>query len=462
MDMRTILILLNIAIIGIIAVILVKVYYKDDETEPASFENNDKPIIQSNTNSGFDIDNIQSEDTDDSFKDKFTGIINKNSVKDKIISAKDSGKDSLKQLTQDNSKKESQMDHSFDYDDYETEDIILTENYENHIAGLEDLKENANLPEERVASNVFQEPIEQKHKNIMEQNQAIKLSEPKLVTKESAKQPTTINETPNESITDSQLVTPQETPNESISDSKLVTPNNEISSVEDPVFRASEIEDSTFKGPTFEDVEDIPQTVPEEVPNEPTTIEEKYAEKESELEDIFDDEINSITPIHEVSPEETKEFFEQLDSETSELTSEEQKYFETLEEEFDDNLVASKTDDLSIDISSKPKVEEKVPEPVEDNEFERLLKGESVATPTTNKKINTKTNTKSKTPLKSKVARFSINGTEQTLKKGTSIIYIYHGETYESSIKQIKDGKILVTYRRQNVWIKPSDIKKVF
>lgn len=434
MDIKTILILVNIAIIGIIAIILVKVYYKNDESDPKEFGNNTRPPIQTNNNSTFDIDEVQTNE-DDSIKNKFTGIINSESVKDKIISAKDSGKESLKYFTQDNSKKKSEMDHRFDYDDYNTDNIISTANYENHISGLADLKENANLPEEKIASNVFQEPIEEKHKNMMEQNKSFELSEPKLVTKKSASQTTTIKEYPDENILEPETLN----------------------------------EDSTFKGPSFEDIPQTTEeketgTIPEETqtftvdPEEvPTTIEEKYAEKESEFDDVFDDEITSITPIHDVSPEETKEFFEQLDPETEEPSSEEQNYLQTLkEEEFDDNLVASKTDDLSIDISSKSKVEEKVPEAlIEDNEFERLLKGESVATPTNSK-------TKVKTSSESKIARFSINGNEETLKKGTSIIYKHRGETYESSIKQIKDGKLLVTYRRQNIWIKPSDIKKVF
>jgi hypothetical protein len=48
------------------------------------------------------------------------------------------------------------------------------------------------------------------------------------------------------------------------------------------------------------------------------------------------------------------------------------------------------------------------------------------------------------------------------LKKGDEIIYNHLGETYSSQVYAINGDDISVKYRRQNITIKPSDVKKIY
>lgn len=48
------------------------------------------------------------------------------------------------------------------------------------------------------------------------------------------------------------------------------------------------------------------------------------------------------------------------------------------------------------------------------------------------------------------------------LKKGDEIIFNHAGETYSSQVYAINGDDISVKYRRKNIMIKPSDIKKIY
>ena len=63
----------------------------------------------------------------------------------------------------------------------------------------------------------------------------------------------------------------------------------------------------------------------------------------------------------------------------------------------------------------------------------------------------------SKTSLK-----VMINSNEEVLRKGDEIIFKHDGETYSSKVYAINGDDIKVKYRRQNITIKPSDIKKIY
>ena len=68
--------------------------------------------------------------------------------------------------------------------------------------------------------------------------------------------------------------------------------------------------------------------------------------------------------------------------------------------------------------------------------------------------------------IKSKPTRDSIKVTignaEFVIKKGDEIIFNHMGETYSSQVYAIKGDDIHVRYRRQNITIKPEDVKKVY
>ena len=69
-------------------------------------------------------------------------------------------------------------------------------------------------------------------------------------------------------------------------------------------------------------------------------------------------------------------------------------------------------------------------------------------------------------PIKEKPSRdnikIQINNNEVVLKKGDEIIFNHLGETYSSKVYAINGDDISVKYRRQNITIKPSDVKKVY
>lgn len=58
--------------------------------------------------------------------------------------------------------------------------------------------------------------------------------------------------------------------------------------------------------------------------------------------------------------------------------------------------------------------------------------------------------------------KIMINSNEEVLCKGDEIIFKHDGETYSSKVYSINGDDIKVKYRRQNITIKPSDVKKIY
>ncbi len=69
-------------------------------------------------------------------------------------------------------------------------------------------------------------------------------------------------------------------------------------------------------------------------------------------------------------------------------------------------------------------------------------------------------------PIKNKPAKdnikITLNNNEVVLKKGDEIIYNHLGETYSSQVYAINGDDIAVRYRRKDITIKPSDVKKIY
>ena len=58
--------------------------------------------------------------------------------------------------------------------------------------------------------------------------------------------------------------------------------------------------------------------------------------------------------------------------------------------------------------------------------------------------------------------KLQLNNNEVVLKKGDEIIFNHKGETYSSQVYAINGDDISVKYRRKNIKIKPSDVKKIY
>jgi len=58
--------------------------------------------------------------------------------------------------------------------------------------------------------------------------------------------------------------------------------------------------------------------------------------------------------------------------------------------------------------------------------------------------------------------KITLNNNEVVLKKGDEIIYNHLGETYSSQVYAINGDDISVRYRRKDITIKPSDVKKIY
>lgn len=82
---------------------------------------------------------------------------------------------------------------------------------------------------------------------------------------------------------------------------------------------------------------------------------------------------------------------------------------------------------------------------------------EEVSAPIKEEKIPTPKAIPEKSSLK-----VVINNNEEVLRKGDEIIFNHEGETYSSKVYSINGDNIKVKYRRQNITIKPKDIKKIY
>ena len=156
-------------------------------------------------------------------------------------------------------------------------------------------------------------------------------------------------------------------------------------------------------------------------------------------EDTYNDDIVSITPIHD--PEEMKKYhesmdyetdniFDNLDLSTDEITPEEKAFFESLEEGF----------------NASPILQE-----------EKLSPSQEFHNRHNNKRSKSITHSSGEDEIV-----ITLKGQDHILKRGTSIIFQHQNEKYGSSILAINGDEINVTYRGQKIWIPSSDVTKVF
>lgn len=300
---------------------------------------------------------------------------------------------------------------------------------------------------EGIASNITQEPIEDKHQSIIDKTRKITNSEP-IKT-----EPATIDDYAKENEEEKDNEFEQSAYND------IIDPFESVKGAFKNI-KSSIVRDDSENG---ENLGNTNEAVLEEVLN---NNKENYEDGIT-----YNDNVVSITPLHD--PEEIKKYeesikpdydthdvFNNINGNTDELTPEEIEYFDNLEKEFNDeldkneknksNYIADKTDDMKITVKKSDDLSNLKPS----ERFHKKYGGKS------GEKKSAPKSLRRKEPEQDLV--INLQGTDHILKRGVSIIYQYKGEKYGSSIHSINGNNINVTYRGKKIWIKPEDITKVF
>ena len=300
---------------------------------------------------------------------------------------------------------------------------------------------------EGIASNITQEPIEDKHQSIIDKTR--KITNPEPIKTE----PATIDDYAKENEEEKDNEFEQSAYND------IIDPFESVKGAFKNI-KSSIVRDDSENG---ENLGNTNEAVLEEVLN---NNKENYEDGIT-----YNDNVVSITPLHD--PEEIKKYeesikpdydthdvFDNINGNTDELTPEEIEYFDNLEKEFNDeldkneknksNYIADKTDDMKITVKKSDDLSNLKPS----ERFHKKYGGKS------GEKKSAPKSLRRKEPEQDLV--INLQGTDHILKRGVSIIYQYKGEKYGSSIHSINGNNINVTYRGKKIWIKPEDITKVF
>ena len=246
-------------------------------------------------------------------------------------------------------------------------------------------------------------------------------------SQESKEETESISETSD--ITDAILDSANEVPEEEIKEPILKTPTKVDESKKDYKFGADLDDDDVFgeyendldyrkdiakitntiKGSKiFQDVKE--KLIPDEEEDETHPIEEEFIRNVNEYEDDFAPIINETHADYEAT-------YEDLHA-----------------RDFEEDIRQKNTQNV-FNVKTSPEPQKPAPEP----------------------KIR---------PIKEKPSRenikIQINNADYVLKKGDEIIFTHQGETYSSQVYAIHGDDISVKYRRKNITIKPSDVKKVY
>ena len=356
-------------------------------------------------------------------------------------------------------------------DDALIEEIIANE--EETITQL--INETEEKPEEKTASNIITETKEETISNIITE------------TKEETKEETISN-----IITETtETSEPEETVNDLIS--------SEID-VEEKI----ESEDSETPIVTSQDIEEAITTASQEVKEEPESISESAG-----ITDVLLDNVENEAPKDEIKEpilktptkvDETKSSYESGAGINS--NNNDNKYDSDLDYRKDlakitntikgSKLFKDVKDRLTLDEPEAPHIEEDFIRNVNeyDDDFAPIInethsdfeatyeeyhradfddglrqenseKVFSIIKDTPEKPVESSIPSIKEKPSRDNI-KIQINNNEVVLKKGDEIIFNHLGETYSSQVYSINGDDISVKYRRQNITIKPSDVKKVY
>lgn len=492
----TILIWITIAIIGIIAIILVKLHYGGEE-----LEHDENSIIPN--------------------RESITGMLSQG--KERINSAAKHNSSSQKTTQNTKSLYGNQTKRSPDYDVYivpEERENMQKYEYESanqvYISYDDDVKK-------------FQEPIKQSQMDIMNQNNEDKTELKDLFTideliKESKRKD-------NEREKESQTIRREE--DAELDEIKQSIKQRQESVVEEPLIEEVVAENETIEDVLKEDESssEIAEAISEEVEEEieiPSTsqkdIEEAIssASKESEKEEIESiSEDDNITDVLlnadddelDIPNEEIKEPTLKTPNKVGETKdpelgapADDAKLFESDENKVDldyrrdldkiTNKITSSKIFQEVKEKLTPEIAEEVPqedgetyirnvneydefEPIinethvdyeeihEDYDDQRLRQENtrrirSMAKNSPEPELaQPKIGAIKEKPVRDNI-KVTIGNAEFVIKKGDEIIFNHMGETYSSQVYAIKGDDIHVRYRRQNITIKPEDVKKVY
>jgi len=161
---------------------------------------------------------------------------------------------------------------------------------------------------------------------------------------------------------------------------------------------------------------------------------------------IVKDIREKLTPEYDDIDEPNEEFIRNVNSYTEEANEYYDDYAPIINETHVDYVEPTEEEQLRQENTRK--VFNNAKNNIAAEEFNTPIKEEKITTP---KAI----------PEKSSL-KVVINNNEEVLRKGDEIIYNHEGETYSSKVYSINGDDIKVKYRRQNITIKPKDIKKIY
>ena len=361
-----------------------------------------------------------------------------------------------------------------------TDDALIKEiiaNEEETITQL--INETEEKPEEKTASNIITETKEE----TKEETISNIITETKEETKE---------ETISNIITET---TETSEPEETI---------NDLISSEIDVEEKIESEDSETPIVTSQDIEEAITTASQEVKEEPESISESAG-----ITDVLLDNVENKTPKDEIKEpilktptkvDETKSSYESGAGINS--NNNDNKYDSDLDYRKDlakitntikgSKLFKDVKDRLTLDEPEAPHIEEDFIRNVNeyDDDFAPIInethsdfeatyeeyhradfddglrqenseKVFSIIKDTPEKPVESSIPSIKEKPSRDNI-KIQINNNEVVLKKGDEIIFNHLGETYSSQVYSINGDDISVKYRRQNITIKPSDVKKVY
>ena len=193
----------------------------------------------------------------------------------------------------------------------------------------------------------------------------------------------------------------------------------------------------------------------------------------------------TITPIHEEEEEPRDLAYNQPNENVDDIDKEinDESYNKTIDEELDKSYedVSDETSEKDANVYTKEdyikteKAEEDKKIRAENTKKILNLKGEG-----DKKSSKAKRSERSKTrkapsdstpdgqkrlvlhEARSDVEEVYINGTLYELKVGQTVMFNHNSETYSSRILRLKPGHVGVKYRSKKVWIKATNIKKIF
>lgn len=487
MDETTILIWITIAIIGIIACIIVKLYYKDEESnledEQSLFN---KETIHSAFSSGTQILSSKKSDFEDEYDETQTRSLRK------------TGQEPVDNFNSYVSPQKEEEDiYSFNKVNfnYDNEPEKFQEPMNERQLDIMTPKDNEiNDIEEVVEETTTESESNTEHelKDLFTIDELIK--ESKRKDSEREKEAQKIKDLINEEEDNA-----DEKDNEKIQDIDDV-----ISASSDDTAEEVEAQDEIINTPTLKSPTKISKTIEEEdsekteeekiadtIDSEQTTLTDttpKEEEKPKTLKEEYKIEETSILEedMNEDDVEETLDLDYRKDLAKITDTIKNSKIVKDVKSKLNPNEVEEETnmnEDFirSVETYERPVVDDYEPiitethisnNPIRSEEELREANTRRVfdigETPIGERKITSQTPvTQSKTELKAKPApskdslKIKINNNETTLKKGDEIIFNHAGETYSSNVLGIRGDEISVRYRRKNIKIKASDVKKI-